>query len=99
MTAAKSHADRTDPNDMALRSRIGAYCLHATHDPRTATARARAAFLSRFQTEVDPNGVLGPRERKRRAMASRRASFARLAMQSAHAPRHRLGSALGRDVE
>lgn len=72
MTAASSPADRSDPNDMVLRGHIGAYRLHATHDPRTTTARERAALLSRFEAEVDPDGVLEPAERRRRAMAARR---------------------------
>ena len=96
---ANRPADRSDRNDMVLRGRIGAFCLQATHDPRATTARARAAFLSRFEVEVDPDGVLAPGERRRRAMAARRAYFARLAMRSAQARRHRPGSWPGRDLE
>ena len=70
---------------MALRGRIGAYRLHATQDPRATTAKARAAFLARFEAEVDPDGVLEPGERRRRAMAARRAYFASLAMRSTQA--------------
>jgi hypothetical protein len=66
-----------DPADMALRGRIGAYVLHATHDPRETTAKARQAFLSRFEREVDPDGVLSLAERVRRAEAAKRAHFAR----------------------
>ena len=67
---------------MALRGRIGAYRLHACHDPRETTAAARQAFLARFETEVDPAGVLPPAERQRRALSARRAYFARLALKS-----------------
>ena len=74
---------------MALRGRIGAYRLHATHDPRETTASARAAFLERFEREVDPDGTLAPAERQRRAEAARRAHFARLALASAKARRGR----------
>ena len=74
---------------MALRGRIGAFRLHATHDPRETTAKARAAFLMRFETEVDPDGVLDPSERSRRAQAARSAYFARLALKSARARRRR----------
>lgn len=66
-----------------LAGRIGAYRLHATHDPRETTANARAAFLSRFEKEVDPNRELPEGERLRRAEAARKAYFARLAYQSA----------------
>jgi hypothetical protein len=68
---------------MALRGRIGAYRLHATHDPRQTTQAARQAFLARFEAEVDPDGLLPPQERQRRALMARRAYFARLAMKSA----------------
>jgi hypothetical protein len=67
----------------ALKGRIGAYRLHATHDPRETTASARATFLERFYTEVDPDGLLTPAERERRALAARKAYFAGLAYRSA----------------
>ena len=78
-----------EPREMALRGRIGAYKLHSTHDPKETTKPARAAFLSRFETEVDPNGTLSPEERARRAEAARKAYFAKLAHQSAKARRRR----------
>ena len=73
------------PDEMALRGRIGAHALHARHDPRTTTEKARAAFLERFEREVDPDGMLPLGERRRRAGHSRRAYFARLALKSARA--------------
>ena len=60
---------RFDPQEMALRGRIGAFRLHATHDPRETTKKARAAFDARFLREVDPDGVLPEEERRRRAAA------------------------------
>lgn len=69
----------------ALAGRIGAFRTHATHDVRETTANARAAFLARFEAEVDPSGELPADERARRAEAARRAYFARLAYQSAAA--------------
>ena len=84
-----------DPQEMALRGRIGAYRLHATHDPRETTAAARAAFMSRFETEVDPDGTLPPVERARRAEAAKKAYFARLAHKSAKARRSRVGKGKG----
>lgn len=89
MPDSESHSERFDPDEMALRGRIGAFRLHATHDPRETTAKARAAFLMRFETEVDPDGVLDPSERSRRAQAARSAYFARLALKSARARRRR----------
>jgi hypothetical protein len=66
-----------------LRGRLGAYTLHATHDPRETTKPARAAFMRRFEDEVDPNRELPQAERSRRAEAARKAYFTRLALKSA----------------
>lgn len=70
-----------------LRSRLGAYRLHATHDPKETTQKAREAFARRFEREVDPDGVLAPAERPRRVEAARRAYFTRLALRSSQARR------------
>ena len=78
-------------DDRALRGRIGAYRLHATHDSREITAPARKAFLSRFESEVDPEQVLTPEERNRRADMARKAYFTRLAYLSAKARRGKNG--------
>jgi len=70
------------PTQRTLRGRISAYALHAGHDPRVTTAPARAAFLARFEREVDavdPEGKLDPVERARRVVYLRRLYFARLA--------------------
>ena len=70
----------------ALRARMAAHLLHAgIPDAAAHTAPARAAFLGRFEREVDPEGVLDPRERARRAEHARKAYFLRLALASAHA--------------
>jgi hypothetical protein len=71
------------PHEATLRSRLGAYALHASHDPRETTAKARATFLSRFEREVDPDGILPEAERLRRANYLRKAHFTRLALKSA----------------
>src|SRR5215217_7741773 len=76
-----------DPEEMSRRGRIGAHRLHATHDSREITAPAREAFLARFEAEVDPDGVLHPEERQRRADHARKAHFARLSRLSAIARR------------
>lgn len=69
------------PTERSIRARIGAYSLHA--QGRTNTGPARDAFMARFEREVDPDGVLPPRERAKRAKAARSAYFARLALKSA----------------
>lgn len=76
---------RFDPREMALRGRIGAYALHARRDPRETTMPARAAFLNKFEDQVDPDRVLPEAERLRRAESARKAHFARLALASARA--------------
>ena len=92
MTAAQAAGVPTpsfNPREMALRGRIGAYRLHATHDPKETTKAARTAFMARFEREVDPEGALPPEERARRAEAARKAYFAQLAHKSAKARRRR----------
>lgn len=57
------------------------------HEPdRTAaTAKARQALADKFEHEVDPDGVLDPAERAKRAANARRAFYQRLAIKSAKA--------------
>ena len=62
-----------------------------TEDRSARTAPARKAALDRFERQVDPDGVLAPTERARRAESLRRAYFARLALKSAQARRRRRG--------
>ena len=76
-------------SEATLRGRIGAYSLHAQHDPRETTKPGRAAFLARFEAEVDPGGHLSIAERARRAAAARSAYFAKLALKSVRARRRR----------
>ena len=73
------------PHEASLRGRIGAHALHASHDPRLTTAKARATFLAKFLDEVDPDRTLPEEERLRRAEHARKAYFARLALRSARA--------------
>ena len=77
------------PSERCQRARIAAFVKWSRTDAREGTAAARAAFLSRFEHGVDPDGVLDPRERARRAELARKAYFARLAYRSAQARRAR----------
>jgi hypothetical protein len=73
----------SDNNDRILRARMAAHLLHAQiSDPAEHTAPARAAFLSRFEREVDPDGILDPKERARRAEHAKKAYFLKLALAS-----------------
>lgn len=71
------------PEQRSLRARIGAHTLHA--QGKTSTGAATAAFLTRFEREVDPDATLPPEVRAKRATAARRAYFARLALASSRA--------------
>ncbi|NEK56881.1 hypothetical protein GCU56_03220 [Geodermatophilus sabuli] len=66
-----------------------------TADRSARTAPARRAMLDRFENQVDPDGVLSPAERARRAGHARKAYFTRLALRSAQARRRKLGSSAG----
>lgn len=72
-----------------MRARLAAHSLHAQTDSSQLTAPARAAFLSSFERQVDPDGLLSPAERRRRADQARKAHFTRLALLSAQARRKR----------
>jgi hypothetical protein len=83
-------SDKAKRAERIIRARIAAHALHAkVSDPAAHTAPARAAFLSRFEREVDPEGVLEPEERSRRAEHAKKAYFLRLALVSAEARKRR----------
>ncbi len=78
------------PTERALNARIAAHALHAgVSDPSAHTAPARQAFLSRFDKQVDPDGVLEPAERARRAEHAKKAHMLGLARKSALARKGR----------
>ena len=78
----------------AQAGKIGAHMSWAnTADPAARTANGRAAFMAKFLEEADPEGVLSPAERERRAEHLRKAHFARLAMKSAAARRKKASAA------
>jgi hypothetical protein len=80
---ASSHTERV------LTGRLGAYVVHSRHDSRELTKAAREAFPSKFERQVDPDGVLPVEERLRRAEMARKAHFTRLALKSAQVRRKR----------
>jgi hypothetical protein len=77
------------PAERSLRARLAAHAMHAQHDARATTAKARAAFLVRFERLADPEGRLPAAERQRRAQQLRRAYFTQLALAAAKARRAR----------
>lgn len=58
------------------------YSWSRPNDRSERTAPARAAFMSRFARQVDPEGRLDPEERVRLAKHASRAYFTRLALRS-----------------
>lgn len=73
----------------AVRGRIGGLVKASKYPASELTSAARQTFLRKFEQQVDPDGVLPPEERARRAEAARRAHFARLALLSAKARRQK----------
>ena len=63
--------------------------MHELNDPKRITENARRAFSQSFEKRVDPDGVLPPEERRRRADHARSQHFARMALKSARARRLR----------
>lgn len=70
-----------------------AACLGATN-----TEAARAAMWQKYLDQVDPNGVLSPQERERRAVHARKADMARLALKSAQVRRRNRQAALKEEL-
>lgn len=71
------------PTERSLRASLAAHVMHARGG--TNTEPARKAFDRRFLDEVDPDRVLDPAERHRRAAHARKAHFKKLALKSARA--------------
>ena len=90
-------AGASEPNRAEL---AGAACRlrdARQHDSRETSAPGRAAFLARFEADVDPDGRLDPEERRRRAEHARSAYFARLALASVAARRAKRTNRVGGD--
>lgn len=64
----------------SLRARAAAYALHA--QGKTNTRAATAAQLGRFARQVDPDGLLDPAERARRAEYALRSYMAALSLKA-----------------
>ena len=73
------------PAQRSLQARLAAYRLHASYDSRDLTAAPRRKFMQRFTDEVDPDRVLPPAERQRRAECAKKSYFCALSLKSAQA--------------
>lgn len=67
--------------------RIGGLTAHSRHSPDEMTSGARRGFRERFRRLVDPECVLAPEERERRAERAMRAHMLTLSEKSARARR------------
>lgn len=76
------------PAERALHSRAASHARWA-HEPdrSAATAPARAGLQARFERQVDPNNLLDPVERAKRALSARKAYYADLTRRSIAARR------------
>lgn len=76
------------PSERSLRAKAAIHARWANvSDPKAETEPARQAFLEKFERQIDPDGVLDPQERARRAEHARKAHFYRMALASARARR------------
>lgn len=72
------------PSTRRLLAQAAAHTRWSTvGDRKAATGKARAAFIDRFERQVDPEGVLPEAERLALAESAKRAYFSRLAAKSA----------------
>lgn len=71
------------PAERSMRTRVGAFSLHAQGG--TSTKPGTAAFLEKFERQVDPDGILEPAERARRATFALKAHMGRLALKASRA--------------
>ncbi len=75
------------PAERSMRASIAAQTRWSNTDRRQASADARRRQLERYEAQVDPEGVLAPEERAKRADNALRADMQRLALKSAKARR------------
>lgn len=88
-TTTQAHAEQViAPTEKDINKQMAAHISWSrTTDLNARTRPAREAFLRRFDREVDPDGVLPPAERCRRAQHALRAHMLRLAKRSVDARR------------
>jgi hypothetical protein len=75
------------PTERSLRAQIAARARWKNTGSDEARAQARDRDTARFEKEVDPDGILEPTERARRAEHARKEYYTRLAYASLRARR------------
>ncbi len=79
---------RSPAVESSLSASVAALESWAATPNRTArTQPARDALMRKFEVQVDPEGILSPQERAKRAEWAKRAYFKRLALKSAQSRR------------
>lgn len=74
------------PEQRRMRATIAAHTRWAnTTDRAAAMEPARRGLADKFEREADPNGVLSPTERAKRADSLRKAFYARMSLKSSTA--------------
>jgi hypothetical protein len=76
-----------DENRARTWGQIGGLTAWSRNDAATMVGPAHRGFRARFERQVDPDGVLDPAERERRADRARKAYMLRLSARSAEARR------------
>ncbi len=76
------------PEERSIQARAAAHRMHALHGSQVTVAGRRAS-MERFEKQVDPEGVLDPAERARRAAHLKKAFYLTLSLKSAQARRAR----------
>ncbi|MCK9921228.1 hypothetical protein MXD61_04805 [Frankia sp. AgPm24] len=85
-----------DPTTRRLVAQIGGNArVRQAVSPQEMTAPARAAFLARFEREVDPDGTLPPDERVTKARAALREQMARVSLARVQSSTRRRAEAAG----
>lgn len=77
------------PEERSARARVAAYAMHAQHDPHEITAAATAAVWAKYRQQADPDHMLDPDERDRRARYLMRADLERRRLDGMKARRRR----------
>lgn len=81
------------PEQRSRAGRAGIYSRLARENRTEMTASARAAAADRFERQVDPDGVLDPVERAKRAEYAKKAYFLDLSRKGVEARRRRRNAA------
>lgn len=68
-----------------IRARIAALARWSKEDPKPTAERGQAGLLAKFEREVDPDKVLPPEERRRRANVAQRLHMTKLAFAASKA--------------